>query len=378
MATGGFLGLHAIGTAGVLFSKEYAGFQVAIPVGLLVSAVFAAASAFVDVRPEIGAALIRRRALLRFAVLITMGVWLVWTVVELPPLRGSGSEAATDTLVAVMAVIGTIVYAVSAARYWTIFRHHRDLLPVATIACVLLLSEAMIGVAVTGERKWHASWWEWHGLIVTAYLIIGFAARREWRDERFRRLYLSTTRERHQDISILFGDLVGFTSFAERATPAEAAAVLNAYWSVAAPLITRQFGGEVEKFIGNGVVASFNSRGDQADHALRAARAALALQRRLAGLTEEHPDWPRMRVGVNSGKAVVREIGADGHVAYPSVGDTVNTGARLESLAPPGGVLIGAKTYEQLPDGTLVEEPAGLRIKGKDDVVNAYVLLALP
>jgi adenylate cyclase len=236
----------------------------------------------------------------------------------------------------------------------------------------------MIGVAVTGERKWHASWWEWHGLIVTAYLIIGFAARREWRDERFRRLYLSTTRERHQDISILFGDLVGFTSFAERATPAEAAAVLNAYWSVAAPLITRQFGGEVEKFIGNGVVASFNSRGDQADHALRAARAALALQRRLAGLTEEHPDWPRMRVGVNSGKAVVREIGADGHVAYPSVGDTVNTGARLESLAPPGGVLIGAKTYEQLPDGTLVEEPAGLRIKGKDDVVNAYVLLALP
>jgi hypothetical protein len=274
----------------VLFSKEYAGFQVAIPVGLLVSAVFAAASAFVDVRPGIAAALIRRRPLLRLAVLITMGVWFVWTVVQLPPLHGSGSEAATDTLVAVMAVVGTIVYAVSAARYWTIFRHHRDLLPVATIACFLLLSEAMIGVAVTGERKWHASWWEWHGLIVTAYLIIGFAARREWRDERFRRLYLSTTRERHQDISILFGDLVGFTSFAERSTPAEAAAVLNAYWSVAAPLITRQFGGEVEKFIGDGVVASFNSRGDQPDHALRAARAALALQRRLAGLTEEHPD----------------------------------------------------------------------------------------
>ena len=54
----------------------------------------------------------------------------------------------------------------------------------------------MIGVAFTGERKWHASWWEWHGLIVSAYLIIGFAARREWRDERFRDLYLDTTRER--------------------------------------------------------------------------------------------------------------------------------------------------------------------------------------
>jgi adenylate cyclase len=252
------------------------------------------------------------------------------------------------------------------------------LLPAATIACFLLLSEAMIGVAVTGERKWHASWWEWHGLIVSAYLIIGFAARREWRDERFRRLYLSSTRERHQEISVLFGDLVGFTTFAERANPAEVAAVLNAYWGTAAPLITREFGGEVEKFIGDGVVASFNSRGDQPDHALRAARAALALQGKLAELAKEHPDWPQMRVGVNSGTAIVREIGAHGHVAYPSVGDTVNTGARLERLAPAGGVLIGAETYEQLPNGTVVEERAGLRVKGKDDVVNAYVLLALP
>jgi adenylate cyclase len=85
-----------------------------------------------------------------------------------------------------------------------------------------------------------------------------------------------------------------------------------------------------------------------------------------------------MRVGVNSGQAVVHEIGADGHVAYPSVGDTVNTGSRLESLAPAGGVLIGAETYQQLPDGTVVEERSGLRVKGKDSVVDAYILLALP
>ena len=85
-----------------------------------------------------------------------------------------------------------------------------------------------------------------------------------------------------------------------------------------------------------------------------------------------------MRVGVNSGGVMVREIGGDGHVAYPSVGDTVNTGARLESLAPVGGVLIGSETYLQLPAGAVVEERAGLRMKGKDDVVDAYVLHALP
>jgi adenylate cyclase len=378
MATGGFLGLHALGTQQVLFTKEYDGFMVAIPVGLLVSAVFALASAFVDTRPGLAAALIRRRSFLRVGVLAAMGGWFVWTVSELPPLSGQSGEAATDHLILVLAILGTVLYAISAARYWLIFRDRRSLLAAAVIACFLLLSEALIGVAVTGERKWHASWWEWHGLIVTAYLVIGIAAQREWRDERFRHLYLPTTRERRQEISVLFGDLVGFTGFAERATPSEVAKVLNAYWGVAAPMLTRRFGGEVEKFIGDGIVAVFNGRGDQPDHALRAARAALALQDRFADLVALHPDWPRMRVGVNSGEAVVREVGGAGHVAYPLVGDTVNTGARLESLAPAGGVLIGAETYDQLPEGAVVEERAGLRVKGKQDALDAYVLFALP
>src|SRR5262245_40067179 len=151
MATGGFMGLHALGTQQVLFTREYSGFQVAIPVGLLVSAVFAAGSAFVDGRPGLAAMLIRRRTLLRGSVLGTMAGWFVWTIAELPPLSGTGSEAARDTFIAVIAVVGTIVYAVSAARYWVIFRHRPNLLAGSVIACFLLLAEAMIGVAVTGE-----------------------------------------------------------------------------------------------------------------------------------------------------------------------------------------------------------------------------------
>ena len=378
MATGGFMGLHAFGTAGVLFSDSRAGFQIAIPVGLLVSAFFAAGSAFVDVRPGMGRWVMRHRGRLRGAVLIVMALWFAWTLANLPPLADPNSETVTGVVLAAFAALGTLLYAASAARYWSIFRHSRTLLATSVIACFLLLAEAMIGVAITGERKWHASWWEWHGLILLGYLIIWFAARREWRDERFRSLYLPSTRERRQEVSVLFGDLVGFTSFSERSTPAEVAAVLNAYWGTAAPLLTRRFGGEVEKFIGDGIVATFNSRGDQPDHALRAARAALALQRELAVLAEEHPNWPRLRVGVNSGEAVVREVGGDGHVAYTLVGDTVNTGSRLEGLAPPGGVLIGAQTRAELPDAALVEARTGLRMKGKDDPVNAYVLLALP
>jgi class 3 adenylate cyclase len=378
MTTGGFMGLHALGTPGVLFTADHSGFKVAIPVGLLVGAGFAAASAFVDIRPGFAVLAIRHRRALRAGVLLTMAGWFAWTVADLPPLAGPNSEAARGSLLAVLAIVGTFVYAVSAARYWTIFRAQRNLLPVAVIACFVLLSEALVGVAFTGERKWHASWWEWHFLIVTGYLIIGLAARREWREERFRDLYLSSTRERRQDVSVLFSDLAGYTGFAERSTPAEAATVLHAYWGTAAPLLTRRFGAEIEKFIGDGVVAVFNRGGDQPDHARRAACAALALQREFAELAEQHPDWPRMRVGVNSGGVVVREIGGEGHVAYPMVGDTINTGARLEGLAPVGGILIGAETYDRLPDGAVVERRSGLRLKGKEDVVDAYVLHALP
>ena len=378
MATGGFMGLHAFGTAGVLFSESRAGFQIAIPVGLLVSGFFAAGSAFVDVRPGLGRWVMRHRGRLRGAVLIVMAVWFAWTLANLPPLSGPNSETVTGVVLAAFAAVGTTLYAVSAARYWRLFRHNPTLLSTSVIACFLLLAEAMIGVAVTGERKWHASWWEWHGLIVLAYVIIWFAARREWRDERFRALYLPSTRERRQEVSVLFGDLVGFTSFSERSSPAQVAAVLNSYWGTAAPLLSRSFGGEIEKFIGDGIVATFNSRGDQPDHALRAARAALALQREMGALADEHPDWPRLRVGVNSGEAVVREVGGEGHVAYTLVGDTVNTGSRLEGLAPPGGVLIGAQTRAELPADALVEARTGLRMKGKEDPVNAFVLLALP
>src|SRR4029079_6575557 len=86
MATGGFLWLHAVGTPSILFAEEHAGFQVAIPVGLLGSAIFAVGSAFVDVRPGLAAALVRRRTLLRLVVLGGLGVWLALAPCGLVPL----------------------------------------------------------------------------------------------------------------------------------------------------------------------------------------------------------------------------------------------------------------------------------------------------
>jgi class 3 adenylate cyclase len=81
---------------------------------------------------------------------------------------------------------------------------------------------------------------------------------------------------------------------------------------------------------------------------------------------------------VNSGPAVVRELGGSGYVAYAVVGDTMNMGSRLESHAPVGGVLIGAETYERLPDGTVVEPPTRLLVKGRTEPIEAYVLCEVP
>jgi class 3 adenylate cyclase len=378
LATGGFLGLHAIGTPGILFSAELSGFKVAIPVGLLVAAVFGLGSAFVDANAELAAMVMRRRSLLRGIVVGLMLLWFLWTVAQLPPLDRPTSEGATGSLLGAMAVLAVIIYAVSAARYWFVYRSSMSLLPASVIACFVLLAEAMVGVATTGERSWHASWWEWHALIVLAYVIIGFAARREWREERFRHLYLPATRHRSQNVSVLFSDLAGFTSFTERSSADEVAALLSTYYELATPLISRRFNGEIEKFMGDGMMATFNSRGDQPDHAVRAARAGLALQTEIGRVADEHPGWPRLRVGVNSGEAVLRELGGHGHVAYTVLGDTVNLGSRLEGKAPVGGVVIGAETYRQLPDGAVVEAMSGVVVKGRQAALEAYVLHALP
>jgi adenylate cyclase len=378
LSTGAFLGLHALGTPTVLFQDEHAGFKVAIPVGLVIAALFGLASAFVDSRPDLPAFVVRHRVFSRRAVLIAAAIWFLWTVTDLPPLSDPTSEGSTHSLLTGLAGVGAVAYGLAALRYWSVFRDRLDLLPASIIACFVLLGEAMIGVAITGERDWHASWWEWHGLIVIAYLVVGYAARREWRDERFRHLYLAATRERGQEVTVLFSDLAGFTPFSERSTPAEVATVLNTYYAVAAPLISRRFGGELEKFIGDGMMATFNSRGDQPDHARRACGAALALQEELTALAEANPGWPRLRVGINSGEATVRELGGHGFVAYAVIGDTVNIASRLEGSAPVGGVLIGERTYDLLPDGTTVQAVPGMRIKGKEAPLDAFLLQSLP
>ncbi len=213
--------------------------------------------------------------------------------------------------------------------------------------------------------------------MLAAFALVAWFARREWRVERFADLYLETTAGALRPVSVLFADLEDFTAYAARTEPGEVSAMLEAYWGVGVPAIVGN-GGEVGKLIGDAIMAVFNERGDQPDHAERAVRAGLAFQTATRELSQAHADWPRFRVGVNTGEAHVGVVGAAGHREYATLGDVVNTASRLESQAGVGQVVIGAATYAGLPDGTAVDPLGGLRVKGKDAPVEAYVVVALP
>jgi class 3 adenylate cyclase len=376
LSTSGFMALHAIGTTGVLVRDPLPGFTIAISAGLLLAAVFALLAALVDVSPTMGPLVMRARRGLYAFVAVSLVGWAVWTMANWPPLDSALGEGGAGTALEVAAGLGALTYAAAAIRLWWGHRQRPSMLVVSVGACFILLAEALIGVAFAGEQKWHSAWWEWHALIVAAYLIVFAAAHREWRDERFRELYLPTTREHREEVSVLIGDLAGFTSFAESNDPSEVAAMLRAYYEVAAPLISRRFGGEVEKFMGDGIFATFNRRGDQPDHAVRAVCAAAALQDEVESIREGNRGWPGLRIGLNSGPVVVTEMGGAGYVAYPAVGDPVNVAARLQAEAPVGGVLIGGETRRRLPPETAVSPLPGLRVKGKDAPVDAFLLLS--
>jgi adenylate cyclase len=178
-------------------------------------------------------------------------------------------------------------------------------------------------------------------------------------------------------VSVLFADLQGFTSFSERATPSEVISMLNEYWGVTVPVVVREHGGLIERFAGDAVMVVFNAAVDQPDHALRAVKAALEMQTATAETAARRPGWPRFRAGVNTGPALVGNVGAAGQQSFSAIGDTVNVAARLQTAAEPGQVVLGKRTAADLGAAAVVESLGTLDLKGKDQPVEAFALVRL-
>lgn len=371
LSSAGFLALHALATPGVLLDKANTGFLIATPVGVGLGSIFAALST-ADFTGDSAVRNVRIGRLLRWVLLGLMVLWAVWSLAGLPPLDRPPQFAERFPLW--LAVPAVLLYAGSAVRYIQLWRRHQSLMLLAVPSAFILLAESMVAIAFA--RNWHLSWWEWHVLMLVAFGLVALSARASWREERFAELYLPQTSAGSREISVLFADLEGFTSFSETHRPDEVARMLNEYFAAAVPAVVAPYGGDVDRIIGDALMVTFNKRGDQPDHAKRAAGAGLALQKATTDLGKDHPEWPRFRVGINSGHVSVGLLGAEGGRTHTIIGDAVNIASRIESMAPTGGVAMGPDTKALLPDA--VTTPLGaVQLKGRQEPLQVYLLTSL-
>jgi len=188
---------------------------------------------------------------------------------------------------------------------------------------------------------------------------------------------LFSQRAAHKSMTVLFSDIKGFTSMSSQMPAPDVVELLNGYFDAMCPVVKAR-GGDIDKFIGDAIMALFEDDPEHEEpHVLRAVRAAWEMQRALdvfnATIGREPP--LAMRIGVNTGPAVRGDIGSR-YVRrdYTAIGDTVNRAQRYESKAPVGGVLVSQEVYDQTRDRVRYSALEGLELKGIDRPVTGWVV----
>jgi adenylate cyclase len=180
--------------------------------------------------------------------------------------------------------------------------------------------------------------------------------------------------------AVLFSDIRGFTTLSESQTPEQLVAILNRYLGPMTDIVMAEHG-TLDKYIGDAVMAIYNAPLDIPDHAQRAASTALQMQRRLTELNDDFErDFGvtlRIGVGLNSGEAIVGNMGSARRFDYTVIGDTVNLASRLEgqTKAYGIGIIVSDSTRAELDDRLLCRRLDRLRVKGKSQPVEIYELI---
>jgi adenylate cyclase len=179
-----------------------------------------------------------------------------------------------------------------------------------------------------------------------------------------------------QMLTVLFSDLEGFTSMSEYTDPERLLSILNSYHALVVSFVQSN-GGTINKFIGDGVMALYNTPLPQADHALRAVTTALQIQNELETFSNQFETEYRVKInfGIHSGEAVVGNVGTHHLMDFTAVGDTVNLASRLQVLSKNGQILMSQATYEQLEDQIRVRDIGLQPIKGRTESVTIYEAL---
>ena len=181
-----------------------------------------------------------------------------------------------------------------------------------------------------------------------------------------------------RDITVLFADIRGFTSFSEKESPEHLVSVLNRYLAAGAEAVLAHEG-TVDKFLGDAVMAWFNAPLPQPDHTLRAVRAALDLKAAVEKLHAELPPEAHLSfgVGIHHGEAVLGWIGTEKRLDYTAIGDSVNTAKRIQENAAKGQILVSRAAYERVKDLVEGQPYLPLQVKGKTQPVEVWEVLGL-
>lgn len=178
--------------------------------------------------------------------------------------------------------------------------------------------------------------------------------------------------EQRRLVTILFADVSGFTAMSETMDAEEVRDTMNALWEKLDAAIVKH-GGAVDKHIGDALMALFGAQTAREEDPERAVRAALLLQDELRAFAEKSGRALRMRIGVNTGPALLGIVGSNAE--FTAMGDAVNLASRLEHAAPVGGVLISHETYMHVRGLFDVEPQEPLQVKGKQEPVRTYVVM---
>jgi class 3 adenylate cyclase len=193
------------------------------------------------------------------------------------------------------------------------------------------------------------------------------------------RLVEATRSAEYKQVTVLFADVVHSMDIAAAVGPERLREVMAELVNCSTAVVQR-YGGTVDKFTGDGIMAVFGAPTALEDHALRACLAALGIQDEVKGLAVEvarRDDLDlRLRVGLNSGQVIAGEIGS-GATGYTTIGEQVGMAQRMESVAPPGGVMLSESTARLVEGGAVLGEPEMVHIKGAKDAVPARRLLGV-
>jgi class 3 adenylate cyclase len=182
--------------------------------------------------------------------------------------------------------------------------------------------------------------------------------------------------EERKVVSVLFADLVGFTSRSEQLDPEDVRAVLAPYYGRLRSELVR-FGGTVEKFIGDAVVALFGAPVSHEDDPERAVRAALAVRAAIARMNEADPELElHLRIAVTTGEAIVALGSRPAEGEGMAAGDVMNTASRLQNAAPVDGILVDETTHRATAEAIEYRQAEPVRVKGKTEPVAAWEAIA--